>query len=149
MVWYGLAILVAASFHLRLIYEGKQSNKMSVEHGVVSEMLRACPDKPNCVNSQTKDDSEHFIEPFVYQKSIPETKEEILDYLKSHDFEVIEVTEDYIYATDTSEYYKFVDDIEFYFLEDVVHFRSSSRVGYSDLGANAKRIQSIKDYLSK
>ena len=41
----------------------------------------------------------------------------------------------------------FVDDIELYKSEDLLHFRSASRVGYSDLGANKKRILKLKDIL--
>jgi uncharacterized protein (DUF1499 family) len=37
----------------------------------------------------------------------------------------------------------FVDDVEFYLDEstDTVHFRSASRIGYSDLGVNRKRME--------
>jgi uncharacterized protein (DUF1499 family) len=37
----------------------------------------------------------------------------------------------------------FVDDVEFYLNEQTqtVHFRSASRLGYSDLGVNRKRME--------
>ena len=38
-----------------------------------------------------------------------------------------------------------IDDIEFYIDEEnkIIHFKSASRVGYSDLGANRKRMDEI------
>ena len=39
----------------------------------------------------------------------------------------------------------FVDDVEFYFPnESIIHVRSASRMGYSDLGVNRKRIETIR-----
>lgn len=40
----------------------------------------------------------------------------------------------------------FVDDVEFYLDEDtkVIHVRSASRLGQSDLGVNRKRIETIR-----
>lgn len=45
-----------------------------------------------------------------------------------------------------SRLFRFVDDVEFLFdLErKVIHVRSASRVGYSDLGVNRKRVERIR-----
>jgi uncharacterized protein (DUF1499 family) len=45
--------------------------------------------------------------------------------------------------------FRFVDDVEFYFPEKqggetIIHVRSASRVGSSDLGVNRKRIERIR-----
>jgi len=54
-------------------------------------------------------------------------------------------SDDYISATFTSSLFKFVDDVELRPGDDgVVHIRSASRVGYSDRGANKKRIAAIR-----
>jgi uncharacterized protein (DUF1499 family) len=41
---------------------------------------------------------------------------------------------------------RFVDDVEFLLDEgkSVIHVRSASRVGHSDLGVNRKRIEAIR-----
>ena len=50
----------------------------------------------------------------------------------------------------TAEYrsliFRFIDDVDFLLdeKEGVIHFRSASRVGYSDLGANRKRMERIR-----
>jgi len=57
--------------------------------------------------------------------------------------------EDYIRVEFTSALFRFVADDEFYLLneksdETIIHVRSASRVGSSDLGANRKRIERIR-----
>jgi uncharacterized protein (DUF1499 family) len=55
---------------------------------------------------------------------------------------VITRREDYLHAEYRTKM-GFVDDVEFYLDESkkTVHFRSASRIGYSDLGVNRKRMQ--------
>ncbi|MBN2243722.1 MAG: DUF1499 domain-containing protein [Acidobacteria bacterium] len=46
----------------------------------------------------------------------------------------------------TSRLFRFVDDVEFYLDDErkVIDFRSASRTGYSDLGVNRKRMETIR-----
>lgn len=55
----------------------------------------------------------------------------------------------YLYAQFTTRLMKYVDDVEFWFDPDakVIHVRSASRLGSSDLGVNRKRIESIREKL--
>ena len=50
----------------------------------------------------------------------------------------------YIAAEFTTPLMRFVDDVEFRKADTVVHIRSASRVGKSDLGANAKRVEQFR-----
>jgi len=45
-----------------------------------------------------------------------------------------------------SNVFRFVDDVEFLFDREkkLIHVRSASRVGYSDLGVNRKRVEKIR-----
>lgn len=45
-----------------------------------------------------------------------------------------------------SSFFKFVDDVEFYFPKDknIIHIRSLARTGYSDFGVNRKRMEKIR-----
>ena len=55
----------------------------------------------------------------------------------------------YIHAEFRSPAWGFVDDVEFYFDEEagLIHFRSASRLGYGDMGANRNRMEEIQaDY---
>ena len=58
---------------------------------------------------------------------------------------LVDDKEDYLYAEFKSRIMGFVDDVEFYFpRESIIHIRSASRIGYSDLGVNRKRIETIR-----
>jgi len=52
----------------------------------------------------------------------------------------------YVHATYTSRVFRFIDDVEFLFDEEkhLIQVRSASRKGYSDFGANRKRIEAIR-----
>ena len=59
---------------------------------------------------------------------------------------IIEETNDYLYAEFKTPLMGYVDDVEFYLdnSENVVHVRSASRLGKSDLGLNRKRVEEIR-----
>lgn len=62
---------------------------------------------------------------------------------------IIEQTDNYLYAEFKSKLMGYVDDVEFYLdpNENVIHVRSASRLGKSDLGVNRKRVEEIKEKL--
>lgn len=114
--------------------------------GVVNGSLSPCPDKPNCISSQAPDE-DHFSESFSYSGN----KSAALACLRKiitaqKRTKIVKETENYIYAEYTTALFRFVDDVEFYLPdnESVVHFRSASRLGHSDLGVNKKRIEEIR-----
>jgi uncharacterized protein (DUF1499 family) len=108
-----------------------------------------CPKTPNCVNSQAADE-EHYIKPIHFTGTQQEAKGRLLKILESEKrAKILTAHENYIRVEFTSTLFRFVDDVEFYFpkkqaTETVIHIRSASRVGYSDLGANRKRIEKIR-----
>ena len=55
----------------------------------------------------------------------------------------------YLYVQFTTRLMKYVDDAEFWFdpVAGVIHMRSASRLGSSDLGVNRKRIEFIRQEL--
>ena len=59
---------------------------------------------------------------------------------------IVAAGNEYLCAEFTSRLFRFVDDVEFLIdpAERVIHFRSASRVGYSDLGANRRRMEEIR-----
>lgn len=114
--------------------------------GVVDGKLTPCPRSPNCVSSQSQD-GDHHVKPFEYDGSLIQAKERLLKVIKAMDrVRITTVEDDYVHAEFTSRVFRFVDDVEFYFDRDqnFIHVRSASRVGYSDLGANRKRVEKIR-----
>ena len=57
---------------------------------------------------------------------------------------VIESRADYLYAEFATPLMGYVDDVEFYCDGRAIHVRSASRLGYSDLGVNRKRVEAIR-----
>lgn len=111
--------------------------------GIQNGSLASCPESPNCVSSY-ENDEEHGIAP------IAASLEQIEQVLLSMDAaNIVEASNNYLYAEFTSALMGYVDDVEF--LHDassgVTHVRSASRLGHSDLGANRKRIESIREKL--
>lgn len=115
-----------------------------------SSQLTPCPSTPNCVNSQSQD-AVHQIEPLTYDSTAATAMADLKTVLKSfRRVKVIAETENYIYAEFTIPVVGFVDDVEFLLSEDakVIHVRSASRLGESDLGVNRNRIETIRAKLS-
>lgn len=111
--------------------------------GIQNDRLASCPDSPNCVSSYASDE-EHSIEPLAA------SLEQIEQILLSLDgANIVEAGDNYLYAEFTSSLMGYVDDVEFLYdsTSGLTHVRSASRLGYSDLGANRKRIESIREKL--
>jgi uncharacterized protein (DUF1499 family) len=114
--------------------------------GVRNGRLAACPETPNCVSSQA-DDPRHAVDAIGFAGSAETAMERLRCVLREHPR--IRITADdgrYIHAESRSRLFRFVDDLEF--LVDpqasVIHVRSASRVGYSDLGVNRTRVEAIR-----
>ncbi|HUV08027.1 MAG TPA: DUF1499 domain-containing protein [Spirochaetia bacterium] len=130
---------------------GGCSSQAPTNLGVHNGRLASCPPSPNCVSTQGED-PQHRIEPLSYSGSSEQTMEKILRMVKgSKRTRVITSESNYLHAEYRTGFFGFVDDVEFYLDDDskTVHFRSASRVGYSDLGVNRKRMEEFrKAYLS-
>ncbi|NJR40267.1 MAG: DUF1499 domain-containing protein [Leptolyngbyaceae cyanobacterium CSU_1_4] len=123
-------------------FSGKRPNTLGVKDG----KLAACPGTPNCVSSQASD-LEHRVEAIAYTTSASEALAKLKSVIESMErAAIVEESNHYLYAEFTSGLMGFVDDVEFY-LDDaakVIHIRSASRLGQSDLGMNRKRVEEIR-----
>ncbi|MDJ0797686.1 MAG: DUF1499 domain-containing protein [Calothrix sp. MO_167.B12] len=118
----------------------------SASLGVSNGHLTPCPASKNCVVSQNSDRT-HAIDPITYNVDRDTAQKALLKVLTVVPrTEVIEQTDNYIHALSKSRIFKFVDDVEFYLPIDdkVIHVRSASRVGESDLGVNRRRVEQIR-----
>lgn len=108
--------------------------------------LRACPDSPNCVSSQARD-AAHRVEPIAFAgdpAAVPDRLRRVVVSLPRA--RIVSASENYLHAEFTSLLFRFVDDVELLVdpAERLIHVRSASRVGYSDLGANRRRVEAIR-----
>ena len=158
MVWGFVALLALLPvFGLAVL---SWSSKRPATLGVTAGRLAPCPATPNCVSSQSTDD-EHRVEPF----SISGADENIDRSQRAKEqftrlaavigefrgVKIVRQTDDYLHAEFTSRLFRFVDDLEVYLVPaaGVIHCRSASRVGKSDLGANRQRIEAIRKVWSE
>lgn len=114
--------------------------------GVTNGNLAPCPDSPNCVSTQATD-AEHSIEPIAFAGTTTEAMAAIKAALQTLPrTEIKTETDNYLHAESTSLIMRYVDDVEFYFDVDaqLIHFRSASRIGHSDLGVNRKRMETFR-----
>ncbi|MDT8272121.1 MAG: DUF1499 domain-containing protein, partial [Desulfomonilia bacterium] len=109
-------------------------------------LLRPCPDRVNCVSTMGSD-SRHATEPIRYDSTMEQAKQKLVRAIssmkRSH---LVADSGNYLHVEFTSLIFRFVDDVEFLFNDEekTIHFRSASRVGYSDLGVNRKRMEEIR-----
>lgn len=112
----------------------------------------ACPSSPNCVSTrESPDDAEHWIAP------IPVVGD--ADAFWARVGEVVgglprarlaDEGPDHRHYVFTTAVMRFRDDVQ---LEldrtgGLLHFRSASRVGHSDLGVNRRRMEAIREALA-
>ena len=114
--------------------------------GLVDGKLRPCPKSPNCVCSQAAD-AVHAIEPLRFSGSAEVAWKRLRKVLSQLPRARIVVgDEHYLRAEFTTRIMRYVDDVEFLLDEatSTIQVRSASRVGYSDLGMNRKRVEAIR-----
>ncbi len=114
----------------------------------VDGVLAPCPSSPNCVSSQADpSDQEHYVAP------LPLMSREQLASALAELPGAGEVRDDGRHlrvACDTPSGL-YTDDLDAVIDEGagVVHVRSSSRVGYGDLGVNRARVEALREALPK
>jgi len=140
----GVAV-IAAILLVRCSMLG-QSSKSGQPPGLVSGTLAPCPDKPNCVSSEAGEDADHQIAPIDYAGISTEAAwSRIQQVIEELGGEVTVASDAYLAATFTSSLFRFIDDVECRLdpAKEQIQIRSASRVGYSDLGVNRKRVEAI------
>ena len=111
--------------------------------GVRDGRLSPCPESPNCVSS-FESDEEHSIA--ALDATLAQIQRVVLALDEAN---IVEQSSDYMYVEFTSRLMGYVDDVVFLYdsASNQTHVRSASRLGYSDLGANRKRIEAIRTQL--
>lgn len=146
---YSLVILLTSfSYSSELLADEPEGEIMLSQTGF-------CSQKPNCVSSLSEQEG-RYIEPLKLEiNRYRGTPDQLLDRL----VELVGVlprvklsarSEDYLHFTFTTRIMKFKDDVYFWvnWREGQVEWKSQSRVGYSDLGANRKRLEQLRKMLN-
>ena len=124
--------------------------------GVHDGKLKPPSKTPNSVSSQASLYPDHpqrdyaDIAPFAVSGQLDVAMDRIARIVEDMEGAKIVAREPgYLYVQFTTRLMKYVDDAEFWFdpVAGVIHMRSASRLGSSDLGVNRKRIEFIRQEL--
>lgn len=144
VVGIGVAVVLAATVLILAVFSVLARRPENL--GVVDGRLADCPATPNCVCTQggnpeqqmppiafTGDPSAAVVRLQAVLHALPRTK-------------IVTVKDNYLHAECTSAIFQFVDDVEFLIDPEqrVIHFRSASRAGRSDMGVNRERMEAIR-----
>lgn len=118
-----------------------------------SNTLKECPPSPNCVSSfSSPEDTVHYIAPLTYPSDSITAWKNLEKVIQNQErTAIIQKTNNYLYVEFTTKIMRFVDDVEFVLDEKnkCIHVRSASRLGYSDLGVNRKRVEKIRNEFTR
>lgn len=134
------------------LFAGKRPAGLGARDG----RLAPCPTSPNCVSSQADaSDAEHHVAPLPFPPGAGSDAGAAWSALERavrglEHVTVVTRRADYLHAEVATAVLGFVDDLEC--LLDararVIHVRSASRVGYSDLGVNRRRVELLRTRLA-
>ena len=140
----GLLVIVSAYF----VYLSVSSRKQP-DLGLLNGQLRVCPATPNCVSSEWQDTGA-YVDPLMVSTAVDDGwislwKDATKTIVESGG-NIVTEGDGYLHATFETMLLRYVDDVELRLDKNkrLIHMRSASRVGRSDMGANRVRVEKIR-----
>lgn len=137
-----VTLFAGGSGYLKL--KANKSHDVVFQYQEKYDSLRTCGEKPRCVSSFSKGDM--YISPMTTKLTLDQVRDQLT---KGMDLKLNKQMQNYLHFTYESSFFGFIDDVEILYLDKQLYFRSESRVGYSDLGANRSRVKEIKEALNR
>lgn len=119
----------------------------SAARGLVDGRLAPCPSSPNCVCSEDPTEGA-AIAPLAFTGDPDAALASLVEHLGAQPrVELVASEADFVHAVFRSALFRFRDDVEFRLDRGarLIHVRSASRVGHSDLGANRRRVEALRE----
>lgn len=117
--------------------------------GVRDNQLSPCPGTPNCVHTGLRYPAGTrgmFMTGGLMRSELPPRLEEVVQAMPRT--RIITSNDSYIHAEVRSRVFRFIDDLELLIMPDrELVVRSASRVGVSDGGVNARRVEDLRERL--
>lgn len=119
---------------------------MNEQSGAI-ERLRPCPSSPNCVCSEAGTENKHAIEALAFDEDRESAWQRVQTAITAIGGKIVEQDAHCLRAEFRSRLMRFVDDLECRMDSEnnCIQLRSASRVGYSDLGVNRKRVEKLRE----
>jgi uncharacterized protein (DUF1499 family) len=114
--------------------------------GVSDTGFAPCRSSPNCVSSDARDTT-HRVPPLQLAVAPPEAwpaaRQAVAGLPRTR---IVRESAEYLHAECRSALFGFVDDLELHLRpsDGIIAVRSASRLGYSDLGVNRRRIERLR-----
>lgn len=145
-----VVVLILLALPLTLAVQAWQTRRQSAQMPrTARDALTPCDETPNCVSSLNQ--GERGIAPLDLKPAQADHPrqawEQLVNLLESRPRTKIVVNDGrYLRAEVRTPLFGFVDDLEFLLKADEqrIDVRSASRAGYSDLGANRRRVDEIR-----
>ena len=115
--------------------------------GLKNNNLSVCSGRPNCVSSLNSE-PDFMVAPFKLNKA--ESWDQIKEItVKKTNWKLITSTDNYLHFECSTTFLRFIDDLQLNLKANgIVQLRSASRIGYSDFGANRKRVEKLRRELT-
>lgn len=100
--------------------------------------------------SSEKSASSAYIAPLTFTGDPDTVWKNVKLVIQDMGGEILEEKDGYFWATFTSLVFRFFDDVELRIDKEnhVIHMRSASRVGYSDMGVNRRKVEQLRARIS-
>ena len=111
-----------------------------------SHRLAPCPSTPNCVSTEEPEAGKR-MEPIPFSGAAQLAVKRLVEVIEGMTGGRVKQREAlYVHAEFTSRVFRFVDDVDLVIDDEakVVRFRSASRAGRWDLGANRRRMNELR-----
>lgn len=150
-----LLVFLVLCFVLRLligVFSANLSATGLTQTDNAQPILLGCDDLSNCISS-TASNKKNRVEPVEYSSDKFSSNDALFETLENlinaeAGATVLTRTANYLHATFKTRLLGYTDDFELLLDEDgTLHVRSASRIGKSDLGANRKRIEALREKL--
>lgn len=115
--------------------------------GLRDGRLLPCSSRPNCVSSLATDEA-HRADALPLRTGAAEAQAELKRIaLALPRATMLEERDNYLRFQHASLIFRFKDDLEFHLApaEGLIHVRAAARVGYSDMGVNRARVETVRE----
>ena len=143
MGWMLAIVGVGAAFAAAVVLLSWRRPELGIQDG----RLRPCGERPNCVCSHAAA-GDSAIAPLSLDGDAKTEFRRLKNIVsRMPGARLIEDGPDYLRFEFSTPIMHYVDDVEFLLDADsgIIHVRSASRVGYSDMGANRQRVEAIRE----
>jgi uncharacterized protein (DUF1499 family) len=150
-IFWVLVILAALVIALGF-FAARKSTGMPAP-GFQNGALPPCSDKPNCVTTEADPQHAAYIAPIKVPSAdnTAAAMDQLQAHIKAMGGRIVNDSDNTLQAVFQTRIFGFSDDMLVVFDQEtgVFRVRSSSRIGHSDLGANRKRVEALRQLITR